>query len=386
LPFAPRGAIWGRMIETRPARIAVTAVFALNGALFGVWAARIPVFVDRFALSHDQLGLLLLCIAGGAIVAFPLAGRLSDKLGAARVTKALLVLYPLAFAVLPLAPTVPLLALALAVWGATYGAMDVAMNGWGAEVEATYPAPIMSTFHAAYSLGAFLGAGVAAGAAWGGIGPGLLFPVLAVLGALATARLARVPWTSHLSEDGPAFSLPRGPLLLVGIMAFASAVGEGGVADWSAVYLTGMPGTTEASAALGFAAFSITMVVMRLYGDRVIVALGKVRAARLSGISAALGVGVVVAAPGVLPALPGFVLMGLGYALIFPLAVTRAASDPVVPPGRAIAGVATLGYGGALLGPVLIGWIAGATSLTVGLALIGLLALVIVACADVLRP
>lgn len=373
------------MTDTRPARRAAIAVFALNGGLFGAWAARIPAFVAEFALTPDRLGLLLLFIAGGAILAFPLAGRLTDRIGAAALTRALVPLYAAALTLVALAPTAAALAVALALFGAAYGALDVAMNSWGTEIEQARGHPLMSSLHAMYSLGAGLGAASGAGATALDLPPLWHFATLALICGAITWHLARAPWTSRQSDGAPVFALPRGPLMLIGLVALASAVGEGAMADWSAVFLVTVSGTTEALAALGFAIFSAAMVATRLVGDTIIVRIGPTAAARASGLAAALGVAVLVMAPGLAAALPGFALMGVGYAMIFPLAFSRAAQDPHVPPGQAIAAVATLGYGGMLLGPPLIGWVAATASLSAGFVLIGVLALAITALAPSLR-
>lgn len=373
------------MTDTCPARRATIAVFALNGGLFGVWASRIPAFVAEFALTPDRLGLLLLCIAGGAIVAFPLAGRLTDRIGAAALTRALVPVYAAALVLVALAPDPLTLAAALALFGAAYGALDVAMNTWGAEVEQARGRPLMSSLHAMYSLGAGLGAATGAGAAALALPPLWHFATLALICGAVAWQLARTPWTSRQSDGSPVFALPRGSLVLIGLVAFASAVGEGAMADWSAVFLVTVARTTEAEAALGYATFSAAMVAMRLAGDGIIARAGPAAAARASGLAAAAGAAVLVAAPGLWAALPGFALMGAGYAMVFPLAFSRAARDHRVPPGQAIAAVATLGYGGMLLGPPLIGWVATTLSLSAGFVLIGALALVITALAPGLR-
>ncbi len=370
----------------RSPRLAVAAIFALNGGLFGVWASRIPAFVRRFDLTEERLALLLLCIAGGAILAFQAAGRLSDRHGADWLGRRAIALYLLAFLALPLWPNVWLLAAGLALFGATYGAADVAMNAWAAEVERAAGRPIMSSFHAMYSLAAGLGAGSGWIAVALSAPPGLHFWVAGLAAGAATAALATAPWTATTSvEDGPAIALPRGPLILVGLIGFASAVGEGAMADWSAVFLVEVTGTTEARAALGFAAFSTTMVVLRLVGDRVLARIGAVAALRLSGLAAAAGIACLVAAPGLGLALAGYALLGMGFAVVFPVIVTRAAAEPGVPAGRAIAGVATLGYGGMLFGPALIGGIAALTSLPAAFGLIGALGLLMSALAPAVR-
>ena len=345
---------------------AVAAMFLLNGALFGIWASRIPAVADTHALDKAALGLLLLCLAGGAIAAFPLAGRAADRYGAARVTRVLAGAYALSLIAVAISPSVAVLALTLLIFGAMLGGMDVAMNAWAAEVERARGRSTMASFHAMFSLGAGLGAATGYGAAANGLGVPAHFAGGAVALAALTVPLAAIEWRSAAPPDpdkAPVFAVPRSALLAVGVVAFCSAFGEGAMADWSAVFLVSVTAVSEAQAALGYAVFSAAMVAMRLVGDRVIVHLGPARAARYSAATAALGA-LLAALGGTFPtALAGFALMGLGYAVIFPLAFSRAANDGTTGPGAAIAGVATLGYGGMLLGPPLIGFVAHATSL-----------------------
>lgn len=360
---------------------AVAAMFALNGALFGLWAARIPAFVDRHGIDPGQLGLVLFALACGAILAFPVAGSLSDRLGAAQATKGIAVFYVMALWLLPLAPNAWLLAAALALFGAAHGGMDVTMNAWGAEVETRAGKPVMSSLHAMWSLGAGLGAALGWAAVRGGLAPGPQFWILGTLIGLLALWVAAIPWVSDRHHGGPSFVLPKGALFLVGLVAFAAALGEGAIADWSAVFLARVTQATEAQAALGYTAFSAAMVTMRLAGDRVVARLGPVRAVRIGGLLAAAGgiVALVFATPSA--AIFGFCVMGIGYAVVMPLAFSRAARDPNLPAGRAIASVATLGYGGMLIGPPAIGAVAAALSLPAGFGLIAVLALLIAALA-----
>ena len=375
-------------VSNRAAWLAVSAMFVLNGALYGMWASRIPAAARMHNLDEADLGLLLLLLAGGAIAAFPLAGRCADRFGAAPVTLIIAVAYTVALCLIGLAPTVALLALALFVFGATHGAMDVAMNTWAGEAESFIARPVMSSFHAMFSLGAGLGAasGYAAERLEVGIAAHFIIGALAIL--VVTGALARIRWSSptRSSVDAtPLFQFPRGPLVAVGLIAFCSSMGEGAMVDWSALYLVDIAQVDAANAALGYTVFSIAMVVTRLLGDQVTHRLGPVPTARLAGACATLGTlcAVIFASYGA--ALAGFVLMGIGYAVIMPLAFSRAASDPHLPPGTAIASVATLGYGGLLLGPPLIGFIAHATSLRAGFAVLAALAALIVILAFAVR-
>ncbi|WP_242500381.1 MFS transporter [Tropicimonas sp. IMCC6043] len=377
-----------RRIAWRTPWRAVAAAFAFNGILLGIWAARIPAVVEIHALSEADLGLLLLFMGVGALVSFPLAGRLADSLGAARLTRWIAASYSLTLILIALAPSRPWLAVALFLFGMAHGSMDVVMNTWASEAEKRAGRAIMSSFHAMWSLGAGLGAlsGFAATSF------GWSVPLHFIAGALVSAALflpfLTLPWQSDTrphDPNAPVFAIPRGALVLVGLVALAAAASEGSVADWSAVYLADVVQAGKAQATLGFAVYSVAMVSTRLLVDRVVTLLGPVLWARISGLLAATGMGLVVAFPVLPVALAGYVLLGIGCAAIVPLAFSRAAADPFVPPGQAIASVATLCYGALLMGPPAVGFIAEATSLRIALGLIAAQALLITLLAGVLR-
>ncbi|OLO07181.1 MFS transporter [Salinicola sp. MH3R3-1] len=370
--------------------IAVAAMFALNGGLFGTWASRIPTVVERHALDGGQLGLLLLTLAAGAIASFPLAGRASDTFGAARATLIIALAYTIALILIACAPNVWLIGAALCLFGAGHGGMDVTMNSWAGEAERHIAKPVMSTFHAMWSLGA--GAGAMGGYLATSFELGLLahFALVGIVFWVLTTWLAAIGWPSDTRKPvkgAKRFPLPHGALFWIGLVAMCAALGEGAIADWSALFLVSVTSATQAQGALGYAVFSAAMVVMRLLGTSVIMRLGEVNVARLAGCSAVAGVLLAVIPASFVATLAGFVLLGLGYALIMPLAFSRAANDPDTPPGVAIASVATLGYGGILIGPPLIGFTAHFITLHYAFALLGVLALVIVAKASALgRP
>ena len=374
------------------ARNAVIAMFVLNGTLFGLWASRIPTVSAKLSLDPGALGMLLLLMGGGAIAAFPLAGRWVDRHGAATTTVWVAFLHALSILGIGLAPNLTSLAVALAFFGATHGAMDVAMNSWAGAVERHLPRPMMSRFHASWSVGAGIGA------ASGFVAIKLGLPVLAhgalVIGVVAAislwlaARPSRSPlWAPEppsSAAHAPLFTLPKGPMVLVGLLAMCASLGEGAMADWGAIFLITTTGVTEASAAVGYAVFSVAMVIMRLGGDRVTHRFGPVKTARLAGTTAALGAGLAVGIATYPAALLGFALMGVGYAVIMPLAFSRATSDPVLSPGKAVASLATLGYGGLLLGPPVIGFIAQVSSLRVSFAFLLALAILMAVLAPAL--
>ena len=366
---------------------AVSAMFAMNGALFGIWASRIPAISSQHGLTTASLGLLLLFMAAGAIVAFPIAGRITDKYGPAKVTRRTAIFYAGSLVLPAFAPEIWTLSIALFIFGAIHGTMDVAMNTWAAEVERGSEKPVMSSFHAMFSLGAGLGAitGYAA------ISFDLSLPVHFIVGSLFFAALglfiANIPGSSELSpskDQSPMFVLPKGKLLMVAMIAFCGAIGEGAMADWSAIFIVLVAHVDEARAALGFTAFSIAMVAMRLLGDRVTTAFGPVTTARFAGLTAATGLVIAVGFGTYEMILVGFILAGLGFAVIIPLVFTRAANDPYISPGAAIASVSTLGYGGLLLGPPLIGFVAEITDIQTAFLIMAALVVSIVLMAGVL--
>ena len=369
---------------------AVVAAFVLNGLLFGVWASRVPAFKDSFALEPSVLGTLLLALAGGAIVSFPLAGGLSERWGADRLTLWCSWGYAPALVLLALAPSPLTLGLALFIFGAFHGAMDVAMNGWGAKVEALLGRSTMSIFHAMFSLGAGIGAASGYVAARFGVLPIWHFALVALLGGIAALLVMnRAQQTTHktqkASEPVPFLALPSGSLLLVGFIAFSVSMGEGAMADWSAVFLRLVADSNDAGAALGYAVFSVMMVIARLIGGVVVESLGAVTTTRASTGIAFSGLIVAIFCGSYSAALIGFALMGIGYAVVMPLVFSRAAADPYVPSGHAIASVATLGYGGMLLGPPIIGFVAQGTGMRLSFLVLAVLALIAFALAGRLR-
>ncbi|MGI9285611.1 MAG: MFS transporter, partial [Pseudomonadales bacterium] len=316
-------------------------------------------------------------------------GRASDRLGCSVVTKKVAIAYAIALMLIAISPTTWTLALALFVFGAAHGAMDVAMNAWAAEVERAGERPLMSSFHAMFSVGAGIGAASGSAAAAIELNFPIHFVLAAVIFTTITLSFTTIPWSSTkmLTENHSEslFVFPRGALFVVGLVAFCASLGEGAMADWSAIFLVSVASVSDAEAALGYVVFSITMVTMRLIGDRIVAWLGPVTAARVGGSVAAVGSLIAVFLATFPMILLGFALMGIGYAVVMPLAFTRAANDKNIPQGAAIASVSTLGYGGILLGPPLIGFVAEVTSLQVAFLIMSVLACVIALLAGILR-
>jgi MFS family permease len=362
--------------ENGRARAAVVAFFVLAGFSFSAWAVRIPDVKAELGLDDATLGLALLGTAAGSVVAMTASGWTIARFGSRRVTTVTALLTCVTMVLPPLAPSAPLLFAALFVFGAAYGALDVAMNAQAAAVEARWGRPIMSSFHGTFSSGALVGSFVAGLVAGRGVPP---VPHLLVTG-LALAMLAVVAARSLLTiaaeggEDGPTFALPVGPLAGVGVLAFGVLLAEGAVADWGAVYLRDVLGATVAVGGLGYTAFSLTMAAGRFAGDGLVQRLGPVSVIRGGGALVALGMGVALLVGTVPAALIGFACVGAGLAAAFPVLLSAAGRTPGVPTGTAIAAVATAGYTGFLVGPPAIGLVSQAFgSLRAGLAVVALL-------------
>ncbi|WP_298960474.1 MFS transporter [uncultured Roseibium sp.] len=364
-------------------RWAVVFAFAFNGLLFGVWAGRIPAIKETFSLDSSSLGLLLLVLAGGAIMSFPVAGMLSERLGVQKLTTICAWVYGLALVTVSLAGSLPTLAAALFLFGMLHGAMDVAMNGWGAKVEQHLGRSVMPFFHAMFSLGAGIGAITGYVAVHLEISTVTHFSAVSLLGAVLTLAVIGKPENERprlaaTNDQSSAFEWPSTTLLLVGLVAFSVSMGEGAMADWSAVFLRASTGTGEAQAALGYAAFSAAMVATRLMGSRIVTLLGPALTTRLSGSIACAGLLLTISSSTLGLSLVGFSLVGIGYAVVMPLVFARAANDERTQPGHAIAAVSTLAYGGMLLGPPLVGFVASFTGLHSSFLMLALLALLAV--------
>ncbi|MGF1473081.1 MAG: MFS transporter [Rubrobacteraceae bacterium] len=363
------------------ARIAVLGVFFLNGVVLATWVVRIPAIQQELGLGEGLLGVALLGAAVGAMVAMPLAGALAHRFGSRPVVGAAALLLSVALVLPALAPGLIFLLPALVVLGVGNGALDVSMNAQAVVVEKEYARPIMSSFHAAFSFGGLAGAAAGGLAAAAGVDPLGHFSVVAgmsVAGALIAYR-ALLPAGADTGEAGaPAFARPNRALLGLGVISFCVLLGEGAMADWSAVYLDSTLRTGPGFAAAGYAAFSLAMALGRLFGDRVIGRYGPVLIVRVCSVVAAAGLGVALAVGQQYVALVGFACAGIGFSIIFPAALSAAGRTKGMAAGPALAAVATAGYTGFLVGPAAIGFAAELVGLGGALYLVVILSATIV--------
>lgn len=368
------------------ARAAIAAEFAILGAGAGIWAVHIPIVQARLAIDPATIGLALLAFSIGGVGTMPITGALAARFGSRPVTAALGIAYPFLPAVTALAPSIPLLFVAAFVFGALMGSLDVAMNTQAAEYEVARGRPVMSSFHAFFSIGALVGSAAAGGLIGLGFRNGaaavMLSALLLVTGIVAAFNLWPAP-PSH--KNGLRFALPSRQLLALGIIAFLAFSAEGAIADWSALYLAKVKNADLATAAYGYVAFSIVMVACRLSGDWAVVRLGPVRTLAAGGIVIAAGVLIAILSPMTLGSSIGFAIVGLGAANAAPVAFSAAARTPGVSPSVGAATVTTMGYAGALVFPALLGFVGNTFGLSASLLIVVAMGLVVSAMSGTVR-
>ncbi|WP_435821465.1 MFS transporter [Kitasatospora aureofaciens] len=393
------------------ARLALTAFFAVDGFLFAAWVVRIPDIRSQVSASHSALGLALLCLSIGAVLTMPVVGRLCLRYGSRPVTVGSLALLGLAVPLPAHAHSVLSLGAVLLLFGAGYGGANVAMNSAAVDLVAQLRRPVMPSFHAGYSLGGLVGAGFGGlladrlTTAWALALGGLLGLAVTVGAGIVLLRSPAAPMVAP--ERGGAGSaagsaadagggsdrgsgeggVAMGPaenstvrptgapvrllVLMLGFTALCTAYGEGAIADWTTLHLTDDVHASAGTAAAGYAAYAFAMTSGRVGGTWLSIRLGQNRLMLLGGLTAAAGMLVAALAPAVPLAIGGFILVGLGLANLFPLAIARAGAAGG-PQGVALA--STLGYGGMLIGPVVIGFLADAAGLPLALTTVAVAA------------
>ncbi|MDX3523026.1 MFS transporter [Streptomyces scabiei] len=379
-----------RPADLRALRIAITAFFALDGFVFAGWVVRIPAIKEQTGASPGALGLALLGVSAGAVVTMMLTGRLCRRFGSHPVTVVCAVLLSLSVALPPLTHSALALGTVLLVFGAAFGGINVAFNSAAVDLVAALGRPVMPGFHAAFSLGGMVGAGLGSLVA-GSLSPTRHLAGIAVAGLLVTALAAPTllrhkplaPRARPLGEDtrkaGPRDApgadrqggRTRGPVVVLGLIAGCTAYGEGALADWGALHLEADLDASPGVAALGYSCFALAMTIGRLTGTPLLERLGRTTVLVAGGTTATVGMLLGSLAPSTWAALLGFAVTGLGLANIFPVAIERAGA--LAGPGG-VATASTLGYLGMLLGPPAIGFMAERHSLPAALTSVAVLA------------
>lgn len=357
----------------------VGIIFSVNSLLFGSWITWLPEIQNRLQISEGQLGLALLGLPLGSITIMPFMGWIIQKIGAGRVT-----LYSgITFCIMAILPVLSNSYLhlfsALFLVGLTGGSMDIAMNAAAAAMEKRNKYAIMSTCHGMWSIGGMLGAGTTSLLAALGLTAGIHLGLLAILLTLLMFSLSdTILKVKDAGAPERVFILPSRSLMALAIIGFCAMMGEGAIADWSAVYLKNTLSADLIYSGLGFAGFSMTMALGRFYGDRLIEAYGARKLIFFGGLVAFTGLLIGLMMPNPYVAITGFTFSGAGFSCLVPAIYISAARMPDQNPGASLAAVAGLGYFGLFIGPPSIGFIAEHFGLNLGLGIVVFLMAVIV--------
>ena len=364
-------------ITLRRARLTVSSLFLLHGLIYASWVSRIAAVQAGLQLSSATLGLALAGLGLGSLISMPFTGWLIARRGSKPVCSVSSIAFSAALALPGVAPSAWGLGLALTVFGAAAGAMDVSMNAQAVELERRYGRPVMSSFHALFSLGGMAGSGLSAWMAARGVSPRVHFGFAAAAFTLCTVAII-----AGLLHEPPPPAIPGRPRLtisprLAGLagLAICLQLSEGAMADWSSVYLRTSVQSTPGVAALGYAAFSATMAAGRLFGDGLTLRFGRARLVRYGTLLAAAGLAAALVIGTVPGALAGFACVGAGFSVVIPL-VFGAAGRLENSTGPGLAAITTVGYLGLLTGPVIIGFTAGRFTLRAAMGILVVLSLV----------
>ncbi|MBH3023795.1 MFS transporter [Serratia ureilytica] len=357
----------GEAAENHRRQIATRAIFFLAGLGMAAWAPLIPFVKARLGIDDGALGLLLFCLAAGSMAIMPFAGYLIAKLGCRAVLLGAGALLCIDLPLLALLDAPLLMGAALGVFGAVNGIMDVAMNSQAIIVERKSGQAKMSGFHGFYSLGGIAGAGGVSLLLLAGLAPtqaiGLIALLIAILLLIVAGDLLAHGGIGERRRGGARWALAHGKILFIALLCFFVFLTEGAMLDWSALFLHAERGVAKSQAGIGFTLYAVAVACGRLYGDRLIGAVGRYRTLLLGSLCAAAGVLLTVTVPLASAAFGGLMLAGLGIANIVPILFNAVGNQKQVPPGQAFPAVTLVGYLGLLTGPALIGFIANYTSL-----------------------
>ena len=350
-------------------------LFLLAGFSAAAWASLVPVAKAATGVNEGQLGLVLLCLGIGSLLAMPVSGVVSTRHGCRKV---LMVCGVALCACLPLLASVQnvfTLAASLFFFGAMIGTFDCVMNIQAVIVERDSKRPLMSGFHGFYSLGGLLGAATTSTIMDLGVSPFATVSAIALAGVLLLMLIRRHVLPYGNPAEGPPFALPRGEVLFLGMLCMTVFLVEGSMMDWSAVMLTENHGMPVAQAGYGFAAFSLTMTFGRLTGDRIVARVGRRSVVTVGGLLAMGGILLATLVPLWQAALLGYAMVGLGCSNIVPVLFTAVGRQTSMPQSVAVPAMSTLGYAGVLAGPAAIGFIAHHSSLPMAFLLVAALML-----------
>lgn len=358
-----------KLYRISPSR-ATRLTFFIAGFITATWAVLVPYARINTGVNEATLGSLLLCLGLGALIAMPVTGLLTSRFGCRSVIVAAIALVIVSTPLLAMINNPLLLGVVLLFFGTGLGVTDCAMNIQAILVEKEAPAPLMSGFHGMYSFGGIAGAGLMTLllSADLSVVTATLFIVLIVI------VLALLSYPGLLTfanpKEGPAFAVPHGVVLTLGMVCLLVFLTEGTVLDWSAIYLTQVRDMPESLGGLGYTCFAIAMTAVRLTGDRVVKYLGQLAVVVGGSLTAAIGLALITFIPSWYLSLFGYVLIGAGCANIVPVMFSSVGQQSVMPQSVAVPAITTMGYMGVLSGPAIIGFVAHYSSLALAFSVI----------------
>lgn len=337
---------------------ATQALFFISGFGVAAWAPLVPFVKNRLGVAEDMLGVLLLCIGIGSVVAMPLAGAAAARFGCRAVLTAAGSVLPALLLLLSVVPSLSAIVLTLLAFGAVVGAMDATVSIQAVLVEKASGKRLMSGMHALWSIGGFAGAGLFGVLMQAGLSPVLTTACnAAIIWAILAAFFRNLlPYGGE--GGGSPFAAPKGIVALIGGMCFISFLAEGAVLDWSGIFLTSLRGVDLSLSGIGYAVFSIAMLIARLVGDRIVQQFDERRIVVGGALIAAGGFALTILAENAAFSFLGFFLVGAGAANIVPILFSLLGRQTVMPVNAAVSAVTMIGYSGILMGPAAIGFIA----------------------------
>ena len=355
------------------ARLAVKILFFLNGFVHANYFSRLPRIQDHFQIDNGTIGLVLLASSFGALIAMPFTGWLIIRNGSRKIGLFSSYFYCATVPLIPFAPNLTLLIAIFFLIGIATGMMDVSINSQAVMIEQKWGKPIMTSFHAFFSIGMMLGA--LSGSAFTGFDVPLGTHFI-IVGAVSLVTVFAFKFylvedaPAERSQSGPAFRLPNAAMVGVGIIAFCSMLGEGAMADWSTNYMENVALSSQSLAPIGLSAFALAMTIGRVFGDAGRLRFGDRKLMIICGLIASGGLllSIMITLP--VAVITGFFIVGIGLSVIVPIAYSVAGGAKGLPPGVGLAMVTTVGYSGFLFGPPVIGFLADMFTLRLALLLV----------------
>ncbi|MEJ7692020.1 MFS transporter [Daejeonella sp.] len=353
---------YSKELSRRKSRFAVSAIFFAYGLTFASWASRIPTIQQELNISDRVLGLVLFALPAGLFLCLPFSGSIINRFGSRKVVIVSAMIYTLLLLAIGIVQGLAGLVCVLLAFGFFSNLLNIAVNTQAAGVEASYNKPVMASFHGMWSLAGFAGAAIGTVMMGYGISPPYLFLLILVIMLLiiALSNGNLIAKDDGQNADGLKFVMPDRPLLKLGVIAFCSLICEGTMFDWSGVYFLKI---VKAEPGAGYTAFMIAMASGRFIADWLTHKIGVKRVLQLSGSLTVLGLLISVIFPQEIPAITGFLIVGLGVSSVVPLAYSAASKSTTMPASQALSTVTTIGFFGLLVGPPIVGLLAGETDL-----------------------